>query len=393
MGFRLAGAVALAAALLAVPARAGTQGTIVVQLVAEPAPAGLSWSYSGAGATFSLGLGVTRHTLGPLRDGSYTIAEASPGSTLTGITCTDPSGGSRGTIATRTATVRLSGGETVTCVFTHRALGPKPASAAVALAQQFAPTLRLSSAEHFRPVAAQDYLARSVLKVGAPPRGKTSQAHPTLFTLPVTPAATYLDVQNAEPYRSASQYRVLEQQLETRRPTVYWRLVRQPSTGRIAIEYWFLYLYNDFLDRHEADWEGVTVFVENGTPLGVSYSQHKGRVWSAWPAATPDTHPVVYVAAGSHANYPLPGRYRVAVCFTLRIHRCITSPRRDDARGDGATLAADAYDLHELGGTGYTGSWGSGNYVLGYGLTKDRIVDPRRRSEYSNPFAAVPPGV
>jgi hypothetical protein len=393
MPLRLVAAVTLAAALLAVPARAETQGRIVVQLVTEPAPAGLTWSYSGAGTTFALGLGVASHTLGSLGDGTYTIAETSPSSTLTGIACTDPSGGSKGTISTRTASVRLSGGETVTCVFTHRAFGPKPEAAALALARQFAPTLRLSAAERYRPLAAQDYLSRTVLKAGTPPRGTTSQSHPTLFTLPVTPAATYLDIRNAEPYANASQYRVIEQQLEARRPTVYWRLVRQPSTGRIALEYWFLYLYNDFLDRHEADWEGVTVFVENGAPFGVSYSQHKGRVWSAWPAATPDAHAVVYVAAGSHANYPLPGQYRVAVCFTLRIHRCITSPRRDDARGDGPTLGADAYDLHELGGAGYTGSWGSGNYVLGYGLTKDRIVDPRRRSEYSNPFGAVPPGV
>jgi hypothetical protein len=28
--------------------------------------------------------------------------------------------------------------------------------------------------------------------------------------------------------------------------------------------------------------------------------------------------------------------------------------------------------------------------VLGIGLTRDRIVDPRRRSDYSNPFTAVP---
>jgi hypothetical protein len=390
---RLLAAAALAASLLAFPARAATQGTIVVQLVADPAPAGTAWSYSGAGATFSLGLGVTKHAVGPLADGTYTIVESPPGATLTGIACTDPSGGSGGALASRTATVRISGSETVTCVFTHRALGPKPAASALALAQQFAPTLRLAAAERYRPLAAQDYLAHSVLKTGTPPHGTTTQSHPTLFTLPVTPAATYLDVRNAEPNANASQYAVLEQQLETaRRPTVYWRLVRQPSTGRIALEYWFLYLYNDFLDRHEADWEGMTVFVRDGAPLGVSYSQHKGRVWSAWPAAAPDDHPVVYVAAGSHANYPLPGQYKVAVCFTLTIHRCVTATRRDDARGDGATLAPDAYDLHELGGMGYTGSWGSGTYVLRYGRTKDRIVDPRRRSEYSNPFAVVPPG-
>jgi hypothetical protein len=49
-----------------------------------------------------------------------------------------------------------------------------------------------------------------------------------------------------------------------------------------------------------------------------------------------------------------------------------------------------AYDLQSFAGTGYTGSWGSGNYILGVGLTKDRITDPRRRAEYSNPFTAVP---
>jgi hypothetical protein len=100
----------------------------------------------------------------------------------------------------------------------------------------------------------------------------------------------------------------------------------------------------------------------------------------------------VYVAAGSHANYPLPGSYRVKVCFTLTVRRCTTSRERDNARGNGTALTPTSYDLQPLGGTGYTGSWGSGTYLLGVGLTKDRIVDPRRRSDYTNPFNAIPPG-
>jgi hypothetical protein len=281
----------------------------------------------------------------------------------------------------------------VTCVFTHRALGPKPVTAALSLAQTFAPTLRLSAAEHYRPIAVQDYLAHAVLKAGKPPRGATTQSRPTLFTLPTSGPSSYVDLRSAEPYSHGSQYRVIEQQLEAaRRPTVYWRLARQPSTGRIAIEYWFLYLYNDFVDRHEGDWEGVTVFVENGAAFGVTYSQHQGRTWTAWPAAAADNHPVAYVAAGSHANYALPGSYRVKVCYTIGIRHCTTTSQRDNARGDGTTLTPEDYDLHELGGAGFTGSWGSGTYVLGVGLTKDRVIDPRRRSEYSNPFASVPPG-
>ena len=49
------------------------------------------------------------------------------------------------------------------------------------------------------------------------------------------------------------------------------------------------------------------------------------------------------------------------------------------------------YDLQPFGGTGYTGSWGSGTYILGVGPTRDRVTDPRRRSEYTDPFAAVQP--
>jgi len=96
------------------------------------------------------------------------------------------------------------------------------------------------------------------------------------------------------------------------------------------------------------------------------------------------------VARGSHADYPAPGRYSIRVCWTLHGRHCAPVRSVDDARGTGTALGPSAYDLHELGGTGYTGSWGSGNYVLGLGLTKDRIVDPRRRSDYSNPFAAIP---
>jgi hypothetical protein len=53
-------------------------------------------------------------------------------------------------------------------------------------------------------------------------------------------------------------------------------------------------------------------------------------------------------------------------------------------------VAPTAYDLQPFGGVGYTGSWGSGNYVLGVGRTNDRITDPQRRSEYTDPFSAVP---
>jgi hypothetical protein len=396
-GSRIALVVAVCGAAVAASAQAAGAGTIVVRLVTDPIPPGVSWTYRGLGSVFRLGVAASQRSIADLPAGSYRIVETPTSSrpaTLTSLRCLGPAGSSHTSVATATADLTLTAGETIVCTFTHRALGPRPLAAALALAQQFAPTLRLSAAEHFRPIAIEDYLSRATLKAGTPPSGRTTQLHPTLFSLPTGPAPSYLDLRGAQPAGGTSQYSAIEQQLEQQRPrpTVYWRIAHEPSTGRIAIEYWFLYLYNDFVDRHEADWEGVTVVLQNSAPLGISYSQHQGRSWAAWSVAPPDDHAVVYVAAGSHANYPLPGRYRVKVCWTLSVRRCTTTPERDDARGDGTTLNPSDYELQSLGGTGYSGNWSSGTYVVGIGLTKDRVSDPRLRRDFTNPFAAVPPG-
>ena len=97
--------------------------------------------------------------------------------------------------------------------------------------------------------------------------------------------------------------------------------------GLIAIEYWFMYLYNDWKSTHEGDWELIVVFLSQGSgpegqpePIGCAYSAHHGGYRLRWPEvervddqgqrADGGTHPVVYVASGSHANYFFgPDRY------------------------------------------------------------------------------------
>ncbi len=392
----LAVVLAAAAAFATTAAGAGT-GSIVVRLVTDPARPGVNWSYAGVGAAFQLGTAGKVKIVSGLDDGTYRLVEkAAPGQpqTLTSLACIDPSGGTTVDAATSAASIDLSSGETITCTYVHRALGPHAAAAALKLAAQYAPVLRYATGEHYRPIQLEDYLRKTVLRTGAPPRGILEQSQPTLFSLPVTPAQTYLDVRGAEPYSNAARYPSIEQTIESARarPTVYWHLARQPSSGRIALEYWFFYLYNDFYAKHESDWEGVTVFLKDGVALGATYSQHQGRKWVPWSSlATASGHPTVFVGRGSHADYPAAGRYSVRVCWTLRGRRCAPSPKVDDANGGGAALPSSAYDLQDFGGLCYTGSWGSGNYVFGVGLTSDRISDPRRRSEYTNPFAAIPP--
>ncbi len=99
-------------------------------------------------------------------------------------------------------------------------------------------------------------------------------------------------------------------------PTAYARVVRQDDRpDRLALQYWFFYVFNDFNNKHEGDWEMIQiVFGTNDPrraltdgPREVGYSQHEGAERAVWGADKLDivggTHPVVYVAAGSHANF------------------------------------------------------------------------------------------
>lgn len=389
--------VAVMAAALVTGANAAAQqtGTLVVQLETDPTSAGITWKYTGAGSLFKLGRTATEHTVA-LPPGTYQLQEtggrARQPRTLTSLACVDPSGDTTTSLADASASVTLQAGETVTCTFTHRALGALPTPATLSLARKYAPVLRLSSGEPYHPLRLEDYLSVSTLHSGTPPRGPLLQTHPTLFSLPVASGKFYLDVSTAAPNSHASGYPGIEQQLRAARPgaTVYFHVARRAAQGRVAIEYWFEYLYNDFYDKHEADWEGVTVFLQGGKPSGVSYSAHQGRRWSRWSAQSSQngTHPIVYVARGSHANYSKPGRYRITVCWTLHGRHCALTPKVDVASGTGAKLMPSGYDLQQLGGKPYSGDWGSGNYVLG-ARTSDHVTDPRRRSEYTNPFAAI----
>src|SRR6478752_4348648 len=272
-------AVAATVGALAVGANAAAQqtGTLVVRLVTDPAPPGVTWKYSGAGSAFKLGGVATEHTVA-LQPGTYQLRETGghvgQPRTLIALVCDDPSGDTTTSVAQASASVALQDGETVTCTFTHRALGARPTAAKLALARTYAPVLRLSAGEPYHPLRLEDYLRVSTLHSGAPPHGPLLQMHPTPFSLPAVGGSFYLDVSGAEPNSHASTYPRIEQRLRTSRPraTVYFHVARQPATERIAIESWLLYLYNNFYDKHEADWEGVIVFLHGTSPLGVSYS-------------------------------------------------------------------------------------------------------------------------
>jgi hypothetical protein len=89
---------------------------------------------------------------------------------------------------------------------------------------------------------------------------------------------------------------------------------------RTLVQYWLFYRYDEWaaptmlgrlVQRHEADWEAITIGFSATEPLFVAYSAHCGGRWLEWddiqvaddPSLSSATHPLVAVAEGSHANY------------------------------------------------------------------------------------------
>lgn len=91
----------------------------------------------------------------------------------------------------------------------------------------------------------------------------------------------------------------------------------QPIDGDprdVAIQYWFLYYYNDWHNRHEVDWEGITVILRghpdapvtpaNLSPEIIGYAGHVSGRRRPWATVERQAdRPMVYCARGSHASF------------------------------------------------------------------------------------------
>jgi hypothetical protein len=100
------------------------------------------------------------------------------------------------------------------------------------------------------------------------------------------------------------------------RPTVYAHVATDPAhPGQLALQYWMFYVFNDWNNLHEGDWEMIQLNFHaadasqalHEQPTEVGYSQHEGGERAEWGdpklQIVGGTHPVVYPAAGSHANF------------------------------------------------------------------------------------------
>jgi hypothetical protein len=103
---------------------------------------------------------------------------------------------------------------------------------------------------------------------------------------------------------------------EGKTPTVYAHVVTDPEQpGSLALQYWLFYVFNDWNNLHEGDWEMIQLVFDAPTaeealgtePVEVGYSQHEGAEQADWGddklELADGTHPVVHPADGSHANF------------------------------------------------------------------------------------------
>lgn len=200
------------------------------------------------------------------------------------------------------------------------------------LATALRPYLRFDSAEHWRPVAVDDFVAekfsgrtrhttcRVAFRVCLP-FGKDNDLT-VLRRGPKAPDFVDIDgeptsIANYKAPRRRCRGPVVWDCNEGRSAVVYYR--RTTHEGRWYWDYWWFLRYNDYTGKvnacriycadHEGDWEGITVIttprINDPEIVGAIYAAHKDRVLVDGPLVPLSKgHPIAFVAQGTHASYP-----------------------------------------------------------------------------------------
>ena len=98
-------------------------------------------------------------------------------------------------------------------------------------------------------------------------------------------------------------------------PTVYARVATEADQpGMLVLQYWFYWVFNDFNNTHESDWEMIQLVFEADSaeqaltqdPVEVVFAQHGGGERADWDddkIEREGDNILVFPAAGSHATY------------------------------------------------------------------------------------------
>jgi hypothetical protein len=257
-----------------------------------------------------------------------------------------------------------------------------PASAAAAptdaqLAHRFRPILLFDSQERWRPLDVDAFLAEAghlacpaVPAPCAPLTGGAAQ---------LTSAVDHLDLRGHGPDDSLGPTRI------------YAHVARRGA--RVAIDYWWFLRYNAYsLDRHEGDWEGVTVIADaaGSRVHRVHFAAH-ADAWR-YPPSVPllrGRRVSVFVSRGAHASYPRPCARRCR-----QTEGTLPEARFDGRRPWSGNTAAGCRNrcvrLLPVGADGAPASWNAwpGRWGVTTAPAFAAPLTPAFQRRYQHPFAA-----
>ena len=248
------------------------------------------------------------------------------------------------------------------------------------LLEKYAPVLKFSSGEGYYPTIVENMIDNSCIQI---------KENSTCLDLFCDEKGTDWDDEQLMSLKSTI--------IENLDFAVYGRILEKD--GRIYLQYWFFYIYNDWkrdiqgVNNHEGDWEMIVVELnQDQTPLRVGYSQHRkiipeiplirgGEVgnWEDLVGSQnieDETHPVIYVARGSHASYPESGElsFEISGVEFVEVYH-----------GDGLILRPSYYQLLNIE-KGYHWSWIREDYR--WGMHNDSPPSPVAQGDkWSDPGA------
>jgi hypothetical protein len=196
--------------------------------------------------------------------------------------------------------------------------GRQDDDAARVLAEQYAPTVGLQT--QLQPCGpGEPYLMTSALDVTAQPgvmlrdaSGRVIMEAPTAADLATASDDWHIDYPGNALQPGCDFERWLRS-LGPPDPAVHARVVvPEDRPDLVVIQYWFFWIYNEWNNLHEGDWEMMQVVFEATSPeqalatdpVQVGLSQHEGAERADWSdVEIRDGRPVVYPAGGSHAMF------------------------------------------------------------------------------------------
>ncbi|MCZ2856573.1 MAG: Vps62-related protein [Candidatus Bathyarchaeota archaeon] len=167
----------------------------------------------------------------------------------------------------------------------------------------YVPYLHFAAGEKFFPTVVSYHIDNSVLYLKSSDTDTLIDSSPTIASISLYQTGDYyLDNVLGASEEIAEDY---EQKKEGLGYTVYSRVTLEGEY--FVIQYWFFYAFNlGSLNQHEGDWEMIEIVLDpTETALYAVYSQHFSGERASWNDVekVDETHPRVYVALGSHANY------------------------------------------------------------------------------------------